>query len=628
MSKILLSLKPVLTFSAALLMLSCSGDDGSTNSVNHSPVIQSITADPPSIAMGDTTTLICIAEDADSDILYYVWSSESGTFPDGNIGGSVIWKSPSVAGNYTIAVTVYDDVSNDKDSIVVVVGIFNYPPVPPANPNPEHNADSVSIYTDLSWECSDPDNDTLTYDVYFENSSTPELQVSGLAGTTYDPGILQISTTYYWLIVAHDGHGHSADSEVWKFTTGVPDNYHPDEPANPSPENLATGVSTTPALTWTCTDPENDALTYDVYFGTADNPPLIASSLSDAEYSPEALNINTVYYWRIDAHDDQGNSTLGPVWQFTTSALYSIIGTCDTDDARSVAINGEYAYVADYNTSKLTVIDVSDRTDPFIAGSCVIPDAFDVAIYIRSEQEPYVLVAAREWGLSVVDISDPVNPVVVGNCDTDDAYSVTIGPDNTAFIGDNDYGLKIISLLDDPANPVIIKSCDTDNAKDVALSQQALRAYIADGSAGLKIIQTNLSSSDDAVVIGELNQGINNADGVAYRYEGLGQTYAVVADWGGIGDSGLKIVDVNVNASPFVFGFCATYNANDVKISGDFAYISDSPQGLKIIDIADLANPVIVGSCDTFQAKEVAVSGNYAYVADSEEGLKIIVINE
>ena len=620
----------ILAFSAALFLLSCSGNDSSTNPSNHPPEIQSITADPPSLAMNDTTTLICLADDADGDNLYYVWSSASGNFlgVNGNIGDTVSWKAPSAAGSYWVVLTAYDDVSNDKDSLEIVVGIFNDPPVPPVNPSPENNTDSVSIYTDLTWECSDPDGDTLTYDVYFENSSTPQMQVSGMSGTTYHPGVLQVSATYYWLIVAHDGHGHSATSEVWKFTTGVPDNYRPEEPSNPSPGDMATGISITPNLTWTCSDPENDALTYDVYFGISEEPPLLVSTLSDNQYSPGTLDINTVYYWRIAAHDDQGNTTEGPLWQFTTSALYTIIGTCDTGDARSVAVNGNYAYVADYNTSQLTVIDVTDRTAPFVAGSCGVPGAFDVAIYISPQQDAYVLVAAREWGLSVVDISDPTNPVVVGSCDTHDAYSVTVGPSGNAYVGDNEDGLKIISLSPDPANPVIIKSCDTDNAKDVAVSQQALKAYVADGSAGLKIIQTNLSTADEAVVIGELNPGINNADGIAYKYAGIGQTYAVAADWGGVGDSGLKTVDVNNAASPFVFGFCATYNANDVRLSGDFGYISDSPQGLKIIDISDLSNPVQVGSCDTFQARGVAVSGNYAYVADSEEGLKIILINE
>ena len=45
-----------------------------------------------------------------SDDVTYTWSATGGTFPQGNTGTEVIWKAPSVAGDYTVTITV-DDVA-------------------------------------------------------------------------------------------------------------------------------------------------------------------------------------------------------------------------------------------------------------------------------------------------------------------------------------------------------------------------------------------------------------------------------------------------------------------------------------------------------------------------------------
>jgi uncharacterized protein (TIGR02145 family) len=71
-------------------------------------------------------------------------------------------------------------------------------------------------------------------------------------------------------------------------------------------------------LSWTCTDPESDPLTFDVYFGTDNLPTQVATGQSETTYDPGTLQYSTQYFWKIVAHDDQGNSTEGAVWSFTT----------------------------------------------------------------------------------------------------------------------------------------------------------------------------------------------------------------------------------------------------------------------------------------------------------------------
>jgi len=97
--------------------------------------------------------------------------------------------------------------------------IVNSRPSIPNDPNPADGATDVPINVTLSWSCSDPDGDTLTYDIYFGTSTTPLLVKSDHTSTTYNPRTLDFGTTYYWKIVAKDGKGGVTEGPVWSFTT-------------------------------------------------------------------------------------------------------------------------------------------------------------------------------------------------------------------------------------------------------------------------------------------------------------------------------------------------------------------------------------------------------------------------
>jgi len=98
----------------------------------------------------------------------------------------------------------------------------------------------------------------------------------------------------------------------------TPTNQPPDAPSTPSPESGSMNQPSNTTLTWTCSDPENDPLTYDIYFGTENPPSLVATAQTGTTYNPGTLVYTTVYYWKIIAHDDHGNTTESPVWNFTT----------------------------------------------------------------------------------------------------------------------------------------------------------------------------------------------------------------------------------------------------------------------------------------------------------------------
>ena len=89
----------------------------------------------------------------------------------------------------------------------------------------------------------------------------------------------------------------------------------PSSPINPEPASNATGVALNTTLTWTGND--SGSVTYDVYFGTDTNPPLVSERQAQKTYIP-ALNLGTTYYWRIVAINEYGISSSSDRWSFIT----------------------------------------------------------------------------------------------------------------------------------------------------------------------------------------------------------------------------------------------------------------------------------------------------------------------
>jgi PKD repeat protein len=197
----------------------------------------------------------------------------------------------------------------------------NHPPNTPSSPYPANAQTMVFINEFLSWTGGDPDvGDVVTYDVFFGTTNPPPKMVTNHSGTSFDPGLMSVSTKYYWKIVAWDNHGASTAGPIWSFTTVPPGtNNPPNMPANPVPADGATHVSLSTSLSWTGGDPDvGDSVTYDVYFGPTTNPGKVASNQSSTTFSPGSLSYDTLYHWRIVAWDSHGLSRKGPLWGFST----------------------------------------------------------------------------------------------------------------------------------------------------------------------------------------------------------------------------------------------------------------------------------------------------------------------
>ena len=96
------------------------------------------------------------------------------------------------------------------------------------NPQPAYGATDVGMNAILSWT---PADSAASHQLYFgtdkeavrtAGAGSPEYQGSNALGaSSYDPGLLEADTTYYWRVDEVDDQGHTAKGPLWLFTTGA-----------------------------------------------------------------------------------------------------------------------------------------------------------------------------------------------------------------------------------------------------------------------------------------------------------------------------------------------------------------------------------------------------------------------
>ena len=264
--------------------------------------------------------------DADGDTMNLNWySNSSGTWKsfgsNSSVGDGTYFQNNSNFSDYETTywwyVTANDNIYNVYSSIFHFTTLENLPPNTPSDPDPEDGETDVNINKILSWSCDDPNGDNVTYDVYFGKSSPPPKVVNKQSESTYNPGLLDFDTKYYWRIVAWDTPGLSTSGPIWDFTTE--ENLPPHTPYNPNPPDGANDVPINHILLWTGGDPNTgDIVEYDVYFGKDSPPPLYAEDITQAAYDPGTMDLGTTYYWQIVSEDSGGLTATGPIWSFIT----------------------------------------------------------------------------------------------------------------------------------------------------------------------------------------------------------------------------------------------------------------------------------------------------------------------
>jgi hypothetical protein len=212
----------------------------------------------------------------------------------------------------------------------------------------------------LTWTCSDPDGDALTFDIYFGTTLPTTPNATGLTSTSWAIGTtLTATTTYRWKVIASDGNLTTSGPE-WLFETGsgaveLP----PTKPQGPTPINGSTGVNYVIAgLSCSTAGVDDDGVgdpnpvNHDLYFGTdQNNLPLYETNNDPLGSGPifsvpttGSLTPGTTYYWKVRAKEF--GTTLytdSDVWSFTT------ISNDLTPPSNPNPVDGQQMLMLDYS---------------------------------------------------------------------------------------------------------------------------------------------------------------------------------------------------------------------------------------------------------------------------------------
>lgn len=118
-----------------LLIWGCGNDRGSGAnndlSSNQPPEIVSLVADPDTLGIGGSTSIVVNAVDPESDLLFYGWRASGGSIT--GHGPTATWSAPDGSGQFLISVFVEDDrlaaVNGTIEVSVIDAYSDNRPPV-------------------------------------------------------------------------------------------------------------------------------------------------------------------------------------------------------------------------------------------------------------------------------------------------------------------------------------------------------------------------------------------------------------------------------------------------------------------------------------------------------------------
>ncbi len=169
----------------------------------------------------------------------------------------------------------------------------------------------------FSWKASD---NTESYDLFvkdLESGITSTITVTQpLALKT-----LKRNTPYSWYVTSKNTKSNStAKSQTWKFyNQGEGTKSYAPFPAEIVAPTMGESITSTAGkvrLVWNGSDPDNDIVDYDIYFGISSSPLLLKSGVKESQLQDVTIIQGTTYYWQVISKDSKGNTSESGIFQF------------------------------------------------------------------------------------------------------------------------------------------------------------------------------------------------------------------------------------------------------------------------------------------------------------------------
>jgi hypothetical protein len=260
-------------------------------------------------------------------------------------------------------------------------------------------------------------------------------------------------------------------------------------------------------------------------------------------------------------------------------------------------------------TSPQYEIDVS------FVGSALWSCVYDVVV-----RDNYAY-CAMTYGLMIFDISNLSAPVPVAKVDLPTGYSrygrglALAG--NYAYLADGSAGLQIIDIAN-PLMPQWVGAAAFDGATCVAVSGSY--AFVA-GPWDRNIHVYDVSTPQSPQEICQVSMGLSTwITGLTTQGD-----YVYVSTL----ENALVILDISDPVHPVIIGTCYIPGMGwNVAVDGNVAYVASDYSGLQIVDVTNPSTPVPMGGYPTStKATDVAVFGSVALLATGTRGLKVLDVS-
>ncbi|MEZ5358694.1 MAG: hypothetical protein R3F48_07645 [Candidatus Zixiibacteriota bacterium] len=278
-------------------------------------------------------------------------------------------------------------------------------------PHPDSGATDVDSMLVVSWSVyippdSDPPDTYYRCDLYFGTNIDPPLIIANTGRNFYDVRPLSGNTMYYWRVVSYSQYGDTVEGPLWNFTTIAAEipTVH-----SPNPADGAFNFDSSASLSWEYYDPTGGPTQFDVYLGTATDPPLAATALSSPSYTPPTLSGGTGYFWRVVIYNAY-DTVSGPEWSFTTiySESEDVFALFEIDVMQAAS---GYHVNENYHARFDTGVAVSAPIEPLQAGGVNIGGA---DLIWRADSSHY---SYEEMSMPYIENGQPVNISVTAGAD-------------------------------------------------------------------------------------------------------------------------------------------------------------------------------------------------------------------
>ena len=461
----------------------------------------------------------------------------------------------------------------------------------------------------------------------------------------------------------------------------APQNRAPAAPSIPVPTNNAI-VGINAELSWEASDADGDPLTFDVYFGEADPPPLAVSNVDQATYDPGTLGFDKTYRWQIAVKDNSGAKSTGPVWSFltTNNRAPSVMNSAPADnsvnqDASGIQLswNGDdpegdpltYTVLLDTQNPPIDAVATDISNSSFNTGRLDMAkdyywrvrvrdsflNTFESEVWSFTTRGPtaltlagtgdlpagsranavtvdgdYAYVAGLNSGVHIVDVGNAEAPTWDGRYDhktgiLDIASHVSV-VGNTAYIGYGSQGF-VIANVTSKTTPTLIGDLRSSGVFAMGLVVSGNSVYLANGDRGLGIL--NISAPSSPSIVGAYTPTPDA--GFARNLVVSGTTVYMV------NEIGLLIIDVSNPRTPTLTNSVVTRgDAWDIDLltTGKgggvkkYALIADDEQGVHIIDLTSIGPQTVTFPTAGGAARSIVIDGSHAYVADGTAGLQVL----